>query len=39
MVLINDDPIISTIQRTGYPGWYYDEPEEYEEEEDGEWDD
>ncbi len=36
MVLINDDPIIACMERTGYPPWFrdrYEEDEEIHEEE------
>ena len=33
MVLIPDDPIIRCIERTGYPDYFPDEEEEYEDEE------
>lgn len=36
MLTIPDDPIIRSIQRTGYPPWMQDE---WEEEEDGDDDD
>ena len=32
MMLIPDDPIIRSIERTGYPPWMEDEPEEEDEE-------
>ena len=28
MILIPDDPIIASIERTGYPPWMQDEEEE-----------
>ena len=33
MKAIPDDPIVASIQRTGYPYWMSDEPEEEKEEE------
>lgn len=33
MLLIADDPIISCMERTGYPPWYTAEPEEDDEDE------
>lgn len=35
MISIPDDPIIASIERTGYPPWMQGEPEE---DEDDEWD-
>ena len=35
MISIPDDPIIACIERTGFPPWMQDEPEE---DEDDEWD-
>lgn len=32
MLLIPDDPIIASMERTGYPPWYTSEPEEDEKE-------
>jgi len=34
MIQIPDDPIISSIERTGYPYWMDDDPDPYGEEED-----
>lgn len=31
MFLLNDDPIISSIERSGYPSWFYAEIHEEEE--------
>ena len=39
MFLLNDDPIISSIERTGYPFWIDADFEENGEDEDDEWDD
>ena len=38
MILIPDDPIISCIERTGYPPWLSDDWEDDEEDDDDEWD-
>ena len=32
MILLNDDPIIRSIERTGYPSWMQEDDEESEDE-------
>lgn len=38
MILIPDDPIIASLERTGFPGWLSDDLEDDEEDEDDERD-
>lgn len=37
MMLIPDDPIVSSMLRTGYPFWFDDDEDEEDEEDDDEW--